>query len=217
MKDNYTRKQENEKSIAALGIAVNPYLPLTENEDDVEFRSLRDTGLRAFAAYVMARIAHDHAEGIHKHDGHYNDLMKTEMMSYLNPAEQKVRDGTAAQQDLINVIWQYECSWALLWALGRVTTEELENVSCCCDVDRAEYIIFDQANPFFSSFEPRSKEEILDELDYFYRLHWACVEHRLRPGTPIGDMNEEVVYERRRALEWLISDRDNWFDIELHT
>ncbi|WP_353936704.1 hypothetical protein [uncultured Eubacterium sp.] len=30
-------------------------------------------------------------------------------------------------------------------------------------------------------------------------------------------MNFDVVVERRRALEWLISDENDWFNIDLNT
>ena len=54
-------------------------------------------------------------------------------------------------------------------------------------------------------------------LDLFYRYDWACTEKRLNPDTPIGNLNPEVVVERRRGLEWLISEEDDWFDIPLNT
>ena len=34
---------------------------------------------------------------------------------------------------------------------------------------------------------------------------------------PIGDLNMEVVFERRRGLEWLISQENDWHEIALHT
>lgn len=63
----------------------------------------------------------------------------------------------------------------------------------------------------------RSVEEILDMLDLYYRYHWACVEKRVRPETNIGKLNPEVVMERRKGLEWLINEINEWDEISLDT
>lgn len=68
-----------------------------------------------------------------------------------------------------------------------------------------------------SAIKLKSAEKILDMLDLFYCYHWACVEKRIRPATQIGDLNPEVVYERRRGLEWLISEESDWNKISLGT
>ena len=53
--------------------------------------------------------------------------------------------------------------------------------------------------------------------DLYYRYHWACVEKSINPQTNIGDLNPEVVLERRKGLEWLISTKDDWNEISLDT
>lgn len=63
----------------------------------------------------------------------------------------------------------------------------------------------------------RDLDEILDMLDLHYRYHWACVEQQLHPDTNIGNLNPEVVAERRRGLEWLISEETDWDEISLDT
>ena len=54
-------------------------------------------------------------------------------------------------------------------------------------------------------------------LDLFYCYHWACVEKQIRPETKIGKLNPEVVVERRKGLEWLISEEKDWDNISLDT
>lgn len=41
--------------------------------------------------------------------------------------------------------------------------------------------------------------------------------NRLNPDTNCGELNEEVVMERRKALEWLICKDKNWDSISLDT
>lgn len=54
-------------------------------------------------------------------------------------------------------------------------------------------------------------------LDLYYRYHRVCVEKRIHPETAIGELNPNVVFERRRGLEWLIDDTMDWNDISLNT
>lgn len=54
-------------------------------------------------------------------------------------------------------------------------------------------------------------------LDLYFRYDWACVEKRVKPETSIGNLNSSVVTERRRGLEWLISEEQDWYDISLDT
>lgn len=63
----------------------------------------------------------------------------------------------------------------------------------------------------------RNVEKILDELDLFYCYYWACVEQSMRPETKIGKLNHEAVMERRKGLEWLISEKKDWDEITLCT
>ena len=44
-------------------------------------------------------------------------------------------------------------------------------------------------------------------LDLYYRYHWAVVENSINPETSIANLNPSVVSERRRGLEWIISDK----------
>ena len=55
-------------------------------------------------------------------------------------------------------------------------------------------------------------------LDLYYRYHWAVVQHeKIDKKCPIGGLNTDAVSERRRGLEWLISDTDDWNRISLDT
>lgn len=59
--------------------------------------------------------------------------------------------------------------------------------------------------------------EILDQADYYYRLHWAVIELRLN-GRSSGKANEEIIDERHKALNWLIRYMgQNWDDITTDT
>ena len=64
----------------------------------------------------------------------------------------------------------------------------------------------------------RSVEEVLDEADRIYRLHWAVVDARLRGQKAPADLEAGVVYERHYALNWLIGYLGSeWDDVSTDT
>ena len=62
-----------------------------------------------------------------------------------------------------------------------------------------------------------SQSEVLDMFDIYYNFQWACDDKRINPSTNCGELNGEVVMERRKALEWLISEEQDWNEISLDT
>jgi len=88
-----------------------------------------------------------------------------------------------------------------------------------CDCQKAIRLVGDCKN--FEEFKKQCKlrdiEEILDMLDLHYRYHWATTEKRINPATPIAELNPDVVVERRRGLEWLISSEEDWNEISMDT
>jgi len=135
----------------------------------------------------------------------------------LTELEENVIKRNVSEQELINLTWQYESCFILMWVLGII--DNLPFPSDACDVEQiikpiAESNTFEEV---LSKCKVRDIEEILDELDIEYRYHWVCVEKRcFDPNAKIGNLNSEVIYERRRALEWLFCDED-WNDISLDT
>lgn len=65
--------------------------------------------------------------------------------------------------------------------------------------------------------ELRSKKELLDMADLYYRMDWTCVDDRLK-GLETPQLNPGVVYERHYALNWLIQYMDReWDDVSCDT
>lgn len=62
----------------------------------------------------------------------------------------------------------------------------------------------------------RSGEELLPALDLSYCLHWAVRDAALTASPPPGELIPYVIVERRRALEWLVSD-EQWDNLALDT
>ncbi|MFF2879274.1 DUF4272 domain-containing protein [Gottfriedia sp. NPDC057991] len=62
----------------------------------------------------------------------------------------------------------------------------------------------------------KSETEIYNMADLYYRTHWFVVDSRLK-GKILNSINEGLVIERRKVLEWVINPSVDWDDIDLST
>ena len=116
--------------------------------------------------------------------------------------------------------WRYECPPVLLWALS---LQELTDLSTICDVKGTiKYFLNNDLETLMNKAELRSKDEIMDMLDYLYRLNWSAVELRIRPENHNNKKfpyDESIIHFRRLALEWLVQPEKSIADVEaeMHT
>ncbi len=219
MKTPQERKAASEEIIKKQNIGVNPNLPMVPPSNEVTVKSLETICKRYIASIVTIQIVfelgNDSSEGI---EFFTNLLKQFDVMDSLNAKEKSVLAGSPTQQECTDVVWEYECCCSLAWALGLI--DNMDDNSCICDCEKLVRLVSgcnSQAD-FISKCKLRDTEEILDMLDLFYRYHWATVQKKwIDPKLPIGDLNEEVVFERRRGLEWLIAEETDWHDIMLNT
>jgi hypothetical protein len=219
------RKSASNERLRKLGIAVNENLPVLEQGSLVHLKSWSDVCDRAITCMASIQLAlsiangHDHAYAksciMNMLEQNKEDVILPAGLVFLEK-EKAIWNGSFTKQDVLDVAWSYECYWSLVWALDMITDKELRDASKTCNVERAVALL-----PYIrgklGSEKLRSAEKILDMADLFYRYHWACEEKRLHPDTPVGKLKSEVVMERRRGLEWLISEEPDWNNIQLDT
>lgn len=236
-----SRREKSNQKIKSLGIACFEKLPMLESSEDVNLKSLEQICRRAIASLVSIQLAIDLSHELEfveiTQDGKYvmEDereekimqiieeiqavLMRYDVEDDLLNSERKMfdMDTLPTRRELINLVWNYEAYWAILWALNLV--EDISYPTEICDCQRAidEVAKVNSLDEFIAKCELRDIEEILDMLDLHYRYDWACVEKRINPDTPIADLNPEVVNERRKGLEWLVSEEEDWDEISLDT
>ena len=213
------RKERTEKILKSRGIAVNPHLPVRFGPEDALRRDLDAVCRRVAAGILVIQLACDAANGDYdpSREALLPYLERFGVLDALNAPERKLLDGDYTQQSLSEIVWTYESCWALEWALGLI--DDISDASDICECEKAVRLVADGGSmeDFRAKCALRDLEELKDMTDYYYRCHWAAVEKRLRPETRIGDLNEEVVMERRRGLDWLFDPEDDWFDISLDT
>ena len=52
--------------------------------------------------------------------------------------------------------------------------------------------------------------------DLYYRYNWAINNKYVDTNAKIGNLNPSNVIERRRALEWILSDENDWYNLQLN-
>lgn len=220
-KSGEERKMETHKNLQLMGITINPHLPLLETTEEVTVKSKDDICRRAIASLLAIQVACDISQGDATEETvafFRETLSNFGVADCLNDTEYRVVfSDTYTERDVISVIWTYEAYWSLVWSLSLI--DDIKSASSCCDGETAVRLVSecDTYEQFANKCQLRSSEEILDMLDLYYRYHWACVNKQFDPDTAIGNLNSEVVMERRRGLEWLISEEDDWFEISLDT
>jgi hypothetical protein len=206
------RKRRSTAAVKEMGLPTLESLPVVEEETIVRPRSGEDVARRCLAVAFCA------VKGETGEQPMIDALVKEfGASSYFSPKEARfIRNLKPERQDLIDFTWRYECDHVLLWALGLV--ESLKPPNEICDVATETRTIRKKGpKTFVSKARLRPMAEILDAADLYYRLHWAAIELRLR-GKSSDAVDEGIVRERHRALNWLIRYMDQeWDDVTTDT
>ena len=210
------RRIKNNQFLLNNGISINDNLLC--NENNIQLKSIDEICKRAIACLLTIQIACDINNGYYKESLEYFLPLydKFGVKNSLNSKEKRIIDGTYSNQDAIDMDWAYESYWAICWCLSLV--DDIKNGGELCDCEKAISFVMDSSSfeNFKSKCKLRSTDEILDKLDLYYRYHWAINNRYVDSNTNIGNLNSSVVIERRRALKWILSNTDDWYDLELN-
>ncbi len=124
------------------------------------------------------------------------------------------------ESEKISYSWQYENLHVMEWALGLIEGP-LDFPDHFCDVAEAARILtsFHSMREILDAAKPRSPKELLDACDMIFCLDWACTDTRMRDlPTPAG-MDGGVVFERHKALNWLVGvgEKADWDHVPVDT
>ncbi len=201
-------KAKTEASLQSLSVEINPHLPTIETLDEVKPKSARDVAGRACAIAYVIGLAY----------GASSDQLKALIWEYslwdwVSPSERELLNvEEVADEDKNECSWLAESAQALAWALGIVGLD----AQSTCDDDLATKIPFKtNPAPFIESARLRSIDEIQEQVDLHYRLHWW-----LRQCEMSGvetKFNYGAIVKRRQALDWLYGVAVEWDDISLDT
>jgi hypothetical protein len=217
LEDASLRKLRTEKRLAAMGIPIMPSLPPVLSVMEARFRAPSEVAERALGLFLCAV----RAESL----GSQEPVPSAELMKKrpraalaLTPEEKAFLAADAPAQAEVNRRgWGYECVDAFRWALG--ASASLPFPAAPCDVvPMAKHVFNLDEAAFVHAASLRSVEEILDELDLVYRLHWATTDARVKGRAPLPGVVPGVVLERHRALNWLTRfDDAEWDEVDTPT
>lgn len=210
------RKADSELVLEKRRININRNLPCIEGESETEIRPAREIAIRVSILAVTNMVS-------------FNSISNEEAIEYLKKyalwelvtADEKDFLANPTDERKNHETWKCECIWTLMWALKKV--DELEFPDKLCNLQNiapVDYPMGENKNPndFVNSItEVRSKTDILDANDLYYRLNWACTDARIN-NRVIAEVNAGVVYERHYALNWLINYmQQEWDDVSCDT
>lgn len=211
------RRIKNNELSSEQGITTNENL--INNVSGEIKKSVDQMCQRAIACLIVIQIACDvnnNSDYVESLNFFKPLLTRFGVQNSLNEKEQRIINGTFSKQDLIDIDWAYEAFWSLCWCLGLV--DSISDVSQICDWKRA--IDFIRESRSFEDFKSKCKlrpvSEILDMQDLYFRYNWAINNQKIDENTEIANLNPSVVIERRRGLEWVLSDIEDWYDISLN-
>ena len=217
---NIERRNNSNKKIKKLGIACLETLPVIEDSTQVSLKDIDTICKRAIACLISTQLAIDISEN-NDYDSSktffLNMLKQYGVQDNLIEKEKRIFNGKYSKQDVIDVVWSYEAYWSLVWTLGLVENIDYPNQICDCEKAIMLVSTCKTYDDFKCKCKIRDIEEILDMLDLYYRYDWAVTEKRINPDTLIADLNPDVVVERRKGLEWLIANEEDWDEISLDT
>lgn len=115
-----------------------------------------------------------------------------------------------SKQEEIDFSWYKESLYALFWSLGFVKKMSFPVEECDVIPFLKEIPPDKDFQDFLLKINLRTKIEIERELDFYYCLHWMSRHQNT-------NLNESVVIERRKALEWVANKELKWDNILLDT
>lgn len=208
------RKDFSNKFLKQKGVPVLDHLPLVEDYIEAKFRDEKEVAKKAVVLYGLIYVAH--GEKSSKEMIAY--FKKYDLWNSVSPDErQYLEKENKTPEDNNPVTWRIENLNVLLWALGNFDT--LSFPTTICNFTNYKNLPDLEVDPtmWIEKSKLRNNEDILNQTDLIYRIHWATREAGLKEKPMPAGLSEDIVMERHFALNWLTMYADDWDDITTDT
>ncbi|MCP2045812.1 DUF4272 domain-containing protein [Pontibacter sp. HSC-36F09] len=205
-------KLKNTKFLRSNGIDVIEHLPYL---DTPNFRDPEQIAKRMMVQLAIFQLHLEAPNRIIKkwiEDNELSDFLTSGEMKYLQSDYQDL-----PEQDQIDIYWYVEAIWTFAWIGGLHnkltfnTGVEDSLASMTPKIEKNE-----PAESFIKKFKLRSRLEIFEMLDKFYRAHWFARNNDLT-GKESDKVDLDIIMERREALEYTCYNEYEWDSISLDT
>lgn len=201
-------RAHSSKTASKAGIQIPATLPLLE--EGLCVRPVSEAVNRLLVLHVLAAVAYgfDRMKALAW-------LKQEKLEKLLTPTESAFVTSGVGTPMTFQV--QIEAMWALAWALGLVPQIDFWKD---CDNRFAAMLpdlkINQSGAEWHAKARMRSADELITACDLAYCLHWAARQAQLEHKAPPVRLKSYVVEERRRSLEWLLSN-EQWDAVSLDT
>ena len=215
------RKHRNIGMMKQNGIPYDENMEVSISEKNAVIRKKWDI-IRKIVAIAMTRLAAE--TYLEKRENGQKELKiitdifeeRYQFKQVLSEREKNYLENPSDDKELnLEFYFMLEGAKMLLWVLSIIDVE-FADFNTFCDVSMLiDGLKHENLKSFARKCQIRSKNKILDMLDYTYRLNWANVEIKLDGYERI--VNESILYFSRLALEWVVQDGKSMDDIVIHT
>ena len=215
------RKHRNIDMMKQNGIPYDENMEVSISEKNAVIRKKWDI-IRKIVAIAMTRLAAE--TYLEKRENGQKELKmitdifeeRYQFKQVLSEREKNYLENPSDDKELnLEFYFMLEGAKMLLWVLSIIDVESAD-FNTFCDVSMLiDGLKHENLKSFARKCQIRSKNKILDMVDYTYRLNWANVEIKLDGYERI--VNESILYFSRLALEWVVQDGKSMDDIVIHT
>lgn len=215
------RKHRNIDMMKQNGIPYDENMEVSISEKNAVIRKKWDI-IRKIVAITMTRLAAE--TYLEKRENGQKELKiitdifeeRYQFKQVLSEREKNYLENPSDDKELnLEFYFMLEGAKMLLWVLSIIDVE-FADFNTFCDVSMLiDGLKHENLKSFARKCQIRSKNKILDMVDYTYRLNWANVEIKLDGYERI--VNESILYFSRLALEWVVQDGKSMDDIVIHT
>ncbi|MCA8920154.1 MAG: DUF4272 domain-containing protein [Planctomycetes bacterium] len=209
------RKERSEAILALHGVPFVEHMPPIEGKDEALVRPVEAVHARAALLYVSSLLARGNTQ--HRWDA-LEQLGKLGALDLVSAEERELLEGARepSDQERADAWWQLDAAATLLWALGAEVelgfpTDGLTLAAVAPLMPSPTELA--QVYP-----ELRPVDELLDQTDLTYRLHWASKPNL--DGSPrCAWLSHSALMERHKALNWLVGYRGyaTWDEVTTDT
>ena len=208
------RKSLSNKYLKQKGVPVLEHLPLVADYRTAKFRNEKEVAKKALVLSGLIQVAYEEKTSVEI----IAYFKKYSLWSAVSPEEREyLQKQRRTKEDNIPVSWRVENLYVLLWALGSL--DSLPFPANQCDFNIYDHLPDMESDPteWVSNAKLRNTEDILNETDLIYRIHWATRQAGLDDKPMPANLNDDIVFERHFALNWLTMYAANWDDITTDT
>ena len=218
-KEDVDRMERNIKLMEKDKLPFYDKMEVNISEKNVKIRKKWEI-IRKVVAVVITRIAAqtflEKKENMLKNLSEIIEIFerKYQFKEILTKREKEFLENKVENSQLnVEFYFRLETAQTLLWILSAGKLPNLNNFSDLTEI--IEILENENLKSFARKCEIRSKNQILDALDYMYRLNWANVEVKLNGYDRI--VNESILYFTRLGLEWAVQSDIPMEKIVIHT